>query len=215
MANHARHIHKSTMMVVAAAVLILGTAACGDDDSDLPPPADSPPAAGPTASSNLDPADAEAAEEILAAFDSYMEGLIELSQEGVPGGTEETEARLEKVHVSGPAYDELAYDLLTPNARAGHATAGTITWEVEVLDIDWERTLEHRPGEVIPEATLEVCFDETAWTTVNAETGEVIDGPGQRYISTVIAVWRDEDPQRPERESRWEIAEREDGSEAC
>jgi hypothetical protein len=193
-----------------------GAAACaGDDGDDLPPPASPPRSGTPSPTTPLDPRDAAASDEILAAFDSYMEALIELSIEGVPGGTEETLDRLEDVHVSGEAFNELAFGLLTANAMAGHATAGRITWEAKVLEIDWDHTFDQRPDEPVPLATVGVCFDETNWTTIDQETGEVVDGPGARYSSTVTVAWHDEDPDRPEQEARWEVAFREDEAEPC
>jgi hypothetical protein len=199
-----------------AAALGAGVAACADSGGDdLPPPASPPPSAAPTPATTLDPEDAAAAEEILAAFDSYMEALIELSTEGVPGGTEETEARLEEVPVGGDVRDELAFELLNENYLAGRATAGTIDWDAAVLEIDWEHTFEHSPDEVVPLATLRVCVDETNWITIDKETEEIVDGPGGRYLSAVTATWRDEDPDRPEQEPRWQVAFREDGTERC
>lgn len=216
MPDHAERTRRPVVGVAAAIALALASAACGDDSGDLPPPPATPPADGtPTPTSTLSPRDAEAAQEILAAFDNYMEALIELSTAGVPGGTEETLDRLEDVHVGGEAFDELAFDLLTANAMAGHSTDGTITWEARVTKIDWENTPEFRPEKVVPQATLRVCFDETDWTTIDKETGEVVDGPRGRYLSTVMVTWRDEDPDRPEREARWQVAFREDGSEPC
>jgi hypothetical protein len=193
-----------------------GAAACANDNGDeLPPPASPPPSGTPSPTTSLDPRDAAAAEEILAAFGSYMEALIELSTEGVPGGTEETTDRLEEVHVSSEAYDELAYDVLNENFLAGQATAGTITWDATVLEIDWENAFPANPDVAVPEATLQACLDETNWTTVDVETGETVDGPGGRYLSTVTATWRHGDPQRPELMPRWEITVREDGTEPC
>lgn len=215
MPRHLAHVRMSLIALTTTA-LIVSTAACGSDDGeDLPPPASPLPSEAPSPTTALDPEDAEAAEEILAAFDSYMEALIELSTEGVPGGTEETEARLEEVHVSGEAYDKLAFDLLTENFLAGYATSGTITWNAEVLEIDWEHTFPTNPDRAVPLATLDVCFDETRWTTVDRETDEAVDGPGERYRSTVTVTWRDEDPDRPEREPRWQVSFREDRSERC
>ena len=90
-------------------------ASCGGEEpSDLPspqPPQSTPPAASPAPS--LSPEDAAAAEEILASLDTYLEGLVELSKEGVPGGTDETMARLEELPVSGQAYFHLQDDILT------------------------------------------------------------------------------------------------------
>jgi hypothetical protein len=192
------------------------TAACGSNDGDdLPPPAAPPLSDTPSPMASLDPRDAAATEEILAAFDNYMEALIELSTEGVPGGTEGTRDRLEGVKVSGEAYDQLTFDLLNANFLAGHASAGTITWEATVLDIDWDHVFPANPDTVVPLATLRVCFDESRWTTIERGTDEVVAGPGERYLSTVTVTWRDEDPERPEQEPRWQVSLREDRSETC
>ena len=98
-------------------------ASCGGEEpSDLPspqPPQSTPPAASPAPS--LSPEDAAAAEEILASLDTYLEGLVELSKEGVPGGTDETMARLEELPVTGPAYFHLRDDILTANYREGQS----------------------------------------------------------------------------------------------
>lgn len=216
MPDHAGRTRRPVVTVAAAITLALASAACGDDSGDLPPPpATSPADSTPAPTSTLSPRDAEAAQAILAAFDNYMEALIELSTAGVPGGTEETQARLEEVPVSSDARDELAFDLLNENFLADHATEGTIDWTTDVIEIDWENTFPANPDEVIPEATLRVCFDETDWTTTDKETGEVVEGPGGRYLSTVTVTWRNEDPTRPELEPRWEVTVREDGDEPC
>ena len=89
----------------------------------LPPPAPS-----------LSPEDAAAAEEILASLDTYLEGLVELSKEGVPGGTDETMARLEELPVRGLAFLHLRDDILNANFHEGRATAGTLTWTAEVTE---------------------------------------------------------------------------------
>lgn len=216
MPDHAGRTRRPVVAVVAAIALAFASAACGDDSGDLPPPpATSPADSTPAPTSTLSPRDAEAAQEILAAFDNYMEALIELSTAGVPGGTEETQARLEDVPVSSEAYFELADEVLTRNAMAGHATSGTITWEAEVTQIDWENTFPANPEDVIPEATVRACVDETGWTTIDKETGEVVDGPGGRYLSIVTVTWSGEDPTRPELEPRWEITVRDDQDEPC
>jgi hypothetical protein len=203
-------------LALTAAVLIASAAACAEDDGDgLPPPASPPPSDAPSPATSLDPKDAATAEEILAAFDSYMEALVELSTEGVPGGTAETEDRLEEVHVSGEAYDRLAFDLLTENYLAGYATSGKIVWDVVAFEIDWDHTFPANPDKVVPLATLEVCLDESRWTTVDRETDEVVAGPGERYLSAVTVTWRDTDPDRPEREPRWQVSFREDRDEPC
>ena len=202
---------------LAAALVAAGLAACGDDGPDDRLPATPPPLQSPTPESGteLDPADAEAAEEILAAFDAYMEAMIELSTAGVLGGIPETEEYLRSVPVFGPLLLELQYELLTPNHQAGLATAGTIEWSAEVIEIDWEHRYEFRPDSVVPAATLRVCFDESNWITIDKETREVVDGPGARYLSNVTAHWSDEDPDLPGREPGWNITSREDGSEPC
>jgi predicted small lipoprotein YifL len=202
---------------LAAALVTTSLAACGNDGPDDRLPATPPPLQSPTPESGaaLDPADAEAAEEILAAFDAYMEAMIELSTAGVLGGVPETEDYLENVPVFGPLLLELKFELLTPNHQAGVATAGTIEWSAEVIEIDWEHRYEFRPDSVVPAATLRVCFDESNWTTIDKETGEIVDGPGSRYLSTVKAHWSDEDPDQPGREPGWSITFREDESESC
>lgn len=209
--------HGRLAAALAAALVTAGLAACGDDEPDDRLPATPPPLPSPTPENGteLDPADAEAAEEILAAFDAYMEALIELSTAGVLGGVPETEEYLENVPVFGPLLLELKYELLTPNHQAGLATAGTIEWSAEVIEIDWEHRYEFRPDSVVPAATLRVCFDESNWTTIDKESGEIVDGPGARYVSTVMAHWSDEDPDQPGREPGWSITSREDGSEPC
>jgi hypothetical protein len=204
------------MIALTIGGLIVSATACAEDEGDdLPHPAPPPPAGALPPTTSLDPKDAAAAEEILAAFDGYMEALIELSTEGVPGGTGETLARLEDVHVGGEVHDELAFDLLNANYLAGRATAGTVTWNAALLEIDWNHRFDQRPDEPVPLATLRVCYDETRWTMIDKATGEAVDGPGKRYLSTVTVTWRGEDPDRPDREPRWQVAFREDSSEPC
>jgi hypothetical protein len=199
---------------LAAGLVTAGLAACSDGGPDDRLPATPPPLQSPTpeTGTELDPADAE---EILAAFDAYMGALVDLSTAGVLGGVPETEEYLQSVPVFGPLLLELKYELLTPNHQAGVATAGTIEWSAEVIEIDWEHRYEFRPDSVVPAATLRVCFDESSWTTIDKETGDIVDGPGTRYLSTVTAHWSDEDPDQPGREPGWNITSREDGSEPC
>lgn len=191
-------------------------ASCGGEEpSDLPspqPPQSTPPAASPAPS--LSPEDAAAAEEILASLDAYLEGLVELSKEGVPGGTDETMARLEELPVRGLAFLHLRDDILNANFHEGRATAGTLTWTAEVVEIDWEFSYPHNPDFVFPRAVLKVCLDETQWTTVDKETGQVVDGPGSRYLSVITTAWEDTSDGVPI-EPGWYIVTHEDSTEPC
>ena len=112
---------KVTSRWAAAACAVVVLAGCGgEESSDLPSPQPQQPppsVASPTVS--LSPEDAAAAEEILAAVDGYFEGLVELSKEGVPGGTEETMARLEELPALGMPLIELRDDILNANFRQG------------------------------------------------------------------------------------------------
>lgn len=211
-------VRSRSVVAVVLAGLVSVVAGCGGDEpSDLPSPlpVESVPAPASPAVS-LSPEDAQAAEEILAAFDEYMAAYIELSTAGAPGGSEETLARLEDVPVAGPAEFYLTDDLLTGNFQAGRVAAGTVTWTAQVVDIDWEFSPPLDPEVTFPLATLHVCFDESDWTTVNVETREVVEGPRGRYISKVTARWMDpeSDPNLTSREG-WYIIEREDGTAAC
>ena len=191
-------------------------ASCGGEEpSDLPspqPPQSTPPAASPAPS--LSPEDAAAAEEILASLDTYLEGLVELSKEGVPGGTDETLARLEELPISGPVAVHLMYDLLTANFLEGRATAGTLAWTAEVVEIDWGSPNLNGSDQVDPSATLRVCLDETEWTTVDRATGEVVDGPGSRHLSDITAKWKEPTDGLPIAPG-WYIVTREDSTEPC
>lgn len=207
---------------LVAAVVLAGltsvVAGCGGDEpSDLPSPLPegSPPAPASPAVS-LSPEDARAAQEILAAFDEYMTAYIELSTAGVPGGSEETLARLDQAPISGPAVIQLMDELLTGNYQAGRATAGELTWTAEVVEIDWEFSPPMSPEATFPLVTLHVCFDESSWTIIDKETGEVLDGPRGRYRSEVYARWIDpeSDPNLIGREG-WYVIERNDGTEPC
>ena len=187
----------------------------GEEPSDLPsplPPESAPPPASPAVA--LSPEDAAAAEEILAALDAYLEGLVELSKEGVPGGTEETLARIDELPISGQVTLHLMDELLTPNYLAGRATAGELTWTAEVVEIDWEFSYPHNPDVVFPHAVLRVCLDETQWSTIDIATGQVVDGPGSRHLATVTAAWRETDNEVPI-EPGWYIVTREDSTEPC
>lgn len=206
--------------LIAAGVLV-GTvsvvAGCGGQESpELPSPAPSEPATPPASPTvSLSPRDAEAAEEILAAFDAYMAAYIELSREGAPGGSQETLARLEDVPVVGPAAFQLTDDVLARNHQAGAVTQGSITWSAEVVEIDWDFTSPRDPERALPVATLRVCFDETNWTTVEADTGQVISGPGERHLSTVTAHWLEAGTDGVIGTSGWYINDRQDSSEPC
>ena len=184
----------------------------GEEPSDLPsplPPESAPPPASPAAA--LSPEDAAAAEEILAALDAYLEGLVELSKEGVPGGTEETLARIDELPISGLVTAHLMDEVLTPNYLAGRATAGELTWTAQVTEIDWGHD---GSDDVYPSATLRVCLDETQWTTIDAATGQVVEGPGSRYLSTMIAEWEEPTESLPI-DPGWYIVLREDSTEPC
>lgn len=206
----------SRWAVTTAAGLITMLAACGSDDlSDLPSPQlrePVPSVVSPAVS--LSPNDAAAAEEILAALDAYFEGLIELSKEGVPGGTNETIARLEELPLSGPAFFQLRDEILTANFRQGRATAGTLTWSAEVVEIDWEFSYEQGADDVFPHATLQVRIDETSWTAIDKSTGEVVDGPGSKHLSRITAMWKEPTKEIPIKPG-WYIITREDSSEPC
>jgi hypothetical protein len=143
-----------------------------------------------------------------------LEGLVELSKEGVPGGTDETLARIDALPITGLVTAHLMDELLTPNYRAGRTTAGELTWTAEVVGIDWEFSYEHNPDNVFPHATLRVCIDETEWITVDAATGQVVDGPGARHLSTVTARWR-EPTEDLFIEPGWYIVTRDDSTEPC
>lgn len=184
----------------------------GEEPSDLPsplPPESAPPPASPAAA--LSPEDAAAAEEILAALDAYLEGLVELSKEGVPGGTEETMARLEELPVRGLAYFHLQDDILTANYLEGRAATGTLTWTAEVVAID-----RNQDGldDVRPSATLRVCLNETEWGTIDKASGQVVEEGGVRYLSTMIAEWLEPTEYFPT-EPGWYIVLREDSTEPC
>ncbi|QSB13274.1 hypothetical protein JQS43_16765 [Natronosporangium hydrolyticum] len=215
MSHRTRRSYRTMIALAAAATVVLAAAAaCGDEDLDLPPPPASPaPTTDNTPESNLDPADAADAEEILAAFDSYMEGYVELTQEGVLGGTDETMDRLEEIHVAAEAFDELAFEILTPNAQAGHATSGTLGWEAQVREIDWEHSFEYS-DDVIPRAIIDACIDETDWTTIEVDSGEVVDGPGSRYTSEIWVTWWEAD-EYSEQEDRWHVSFRYDDDAPC
>lgn len=199
-------------------VVVGAAAGCGGGGSaELPLPVSPGPQAPPASPvSELDPTDEAEVEGILAAFDDYMQVLIELSNAGVPGGTEESIARLNQTPVTGKAADDLMFDLLTENFMAGRATVGAPSWTAEVVGIDWEFSYPHNPDLVFPLATLSVCFDDSDWTTVEVESGEVVEGPGGRYLSTVTAEWADaEDSDGLIAESGWYINQRTDGTDPC
>lgn len=174
--------------VVALAGLVSVVAGCGRAGAPDPPPPSVAPSSPAVPEVSLSPEDAEAAEEILAAFDEYMAAYIELSRRGVSGDSEEALERLEDVPVAGDVALALRYHLLTPNQEAGRATAGELTWVAAVMSIHWDFTPPLGGGVTVPLATLQVCFDESNWTTVDADSGEVVEGPRGRYRSTVTAV---------------------------
>lgn len=205
----------SRLAAAALGVLTLAAGCGGQEPADLPSPQpleSTPPPASP--STSLSPEDAAAAEEILAALDAYLEGLVELSQEGVPGGSDETLARIDDLPVHGGVVLHLMDELLTPNYLAGRATAGELAWTAEVTEIDWEYSAPNDPDDVFPYATLRVCLDETRWTTIDRETGQVVEGPGTRHLSTMGAAWLETSDGVPI-EPGWYIVTRRDSSEPC
>ena len=82
----------------------------------------------------------------------------------------------------------------------------------EVVEID-RNTLKVRSGEVYP-CHVEVCIDETDWSVVDKATGEVVQEPGSRYVSTMTVAWQDESTGDPI-EPGWYVFSRRDSSEPC
>ena len=155
--------------VVALAGLVSVVAGCGRAGAPDPPPSVAPSSpAVPEVS--LSPEDAEAAEEILAAFDEYMAAYIELSRRGVSGDSEEALERLEDVPVAGDVALALRYHLLTPNQEAGRATAGELTWVAAVMSIHWDVTPPLGGGVTVPLAT---CKSVSIKTTGRPSTPTV------------------------------------------
>lgn len=202
--------------VVLAGLISTAAAACGGDGEPDPspsPPASTAPPALPTVS--LSPEDAEAAEEILAAFDEYMTAYVELSREGVDGQSEEAIARLEDVPVVGEVRLGLQHNHLTENHQQGRVTSGEITWTAAVTRIHWDFASPLQPDVTMPLATVQVCFDESGWRTVDAETGEVVVEPRGRYLSTVQAVRLDPGQDGSVPAEGWYISSRNDLYESC
>ncbi len=199
---------------LAAALVAAGLAACGDDGPDDRLPATPPPLQSPTPESGteLNPADAEAAEEILAAFDAYMKALIDLSTERA--STAGLAERLHEARITHELFDDVFF-AIGENHIAGVIAEGAPTWTVDVMEIDWDHAFEHQPETVIPAATLRVCFDDSNWIKLEQDSGEVVDGPGGRYLSTVTARLIEPDDDLTDEEPAWYIAARVDSSDPC
>jgi len=165
---------------------------------------------------SLSPEDAAEAEQILAVFDEYMTVYVELAKTGASGDRDEALARLDKTPVAGLAEVSPHHDVLESNHEDGVVARRRAGLVRPAGERELEVPASFDPVNVTPLATIRVCVDETNWSRVDVETGDVVSGPGGRYLPTVAAVWVDaETSEGDEEEPGWYVNSREDGLGPC
>lgn len=201
-------VRGSTVVVAAVAVLAAATA-CGDDGGGGGlPQRPSSPHAGPTspAPAELPPEERAAVDEVLEVLDSYLEVFVDLATEGVDLVDMSWTGRLGQY---GLPDNDLASDrVLIRNHSLGHLGAGQIGWSLlEVVEVDLDRDE--------PWVMVEVCIDETGWTTVQESSGDTTE-PRGRYRVSIGAVYRGDEFSRLRPDPAWRLTDWDgDRAESC
>jgi hypothetical protein len=140
----------------AAAAALLGAAGCSGDSSDgFEWPDD--PTVSPTPT--LDPAEAAAVEEVLAAFDGYRQ--VEMAIQADPEPAYLVQDRLTD-YLADPLLGVVLFDVEAMHRR-GVVRAGEPTWQAEVTEL----RLDDSP----PTAVVRDCLDATGWELTDRNGG--------------------------------------------
>lgn len=210
MLAHPRRTPLLLVSLLAAAVL----AACGNDgDDSLPPPADPPTSSDQSVEEiSLTPEEEQAVEEAKAKFDEFMNAYVDEAITGEPFDTPMGPviggAPLE--HAIPPLAQEIQKEFVE-RRNSLYVADGELHWSfLRVEDIDLGRMVDDKN---VPAVWLRYCIDATGWQIVEAESGEVVEQPGDREAAIFRAVWYDDDGGA--RTEGWLMAEREWAGESC
>jgi hypothetical protein len=148
-----RGIRRRALACLLAASAV-GLAGCAPEP-EVEWPADPTPAPSPT----LDPAEAAAVEEILAAFDGFRRVEVEIQADPEPAYL--AEERLTD-YLADPLLSLTLFELETMHRR-GVVRDGRPTWSATVTEL----RLDDDP----PSATVRDCLDATGWELADRKDG--------------------------------------------
>jgi hypothetical protein len=169
---------RSLITGVVTAVAIAGVVGCADPEpvewpADPPSPDPGQPAAAE------DPAEADAAEEILAVVDGFREAEVEAYANPQPVPI----ARLDlSPYLADPMLGEVLGTLHTMR-EAGIAFEGRPTWDPTVVEVRLDATPRT--------ATVRDCVDATRWESVFEDTSDPVPGDElpDRYVMRIEAMF--------------------------
>ncbi|QSB14287.1 hypothetical protein JQS43_22715 [Natronosporangium hydrolyticum] len=203
-------------LIAVAAMLAAG--GCSSD-SGLPDPPESPPSNPDHSVAEVDlTADEEqAVDEARAVFDQFMTAYNDVLTAGDPATDEVLDGILPLA--GGPLAREVNGEIFD-NFQAGVRAEGVIEHQfIEIVSLDLDQTTvvggEDRP---VPTVLLHYCMDATEWKSVDKDTGDVVDGPGDRQLTTVTAIYFDSTPVAVAEENldpNWEVTEMDGTGEPC
>ena len=197
------HPRRVSLLLMASLLGAAGLTACGNDDADsLPPPADPPATSDQSAEEiSLTPEEEQAVEEAKSKFDEFMNAYVELALSGEGSDLERREPVLQ--HTLEPLASDVNRELLN-NWQEERVFTGTLEWSfVDVIQVNLTEQVQERE---IPTVWLSYCIDQTAWTLVDSNTDDPIEGPGGRHLSTIQVI--KSDPLGSG--AAWYVSERED-----
>jgi hypothetical protein len=163
-------------MVVMAALALAG---CAADTEPAEPAADLSPRDLPALPSmSVDPAEAEAIEEILTVFQGFRDVEAELYADPP---TPNIVRREFTPYLGDPMLSELV-STLDDLRNAGIVFQGRASSQPTVVDIQLEATP--------PTATVRDCVDATSWQPIFQQTGDSVPGDGlpERYVMRLDAA---------------------------
>lgn len=162
---------------IAGPALAVALVGCAADPEPVVWPED-PPArdAGDQAATDVDPAEAEATEEILSVLDGYRRAELETYTDPQPPHVSHRQL---SPYLADPLLSRTLRTLDTM-LRAGVRFEGQPRWDADVVELHLDATP--------PTATINDCLDATDWQPVFRETGDPVpDDLPERYLMRIEA----------------------------